>query len=65
MNRFGIIRLRARYDETQEQFAERMGVSRSTIINWEKGHKEPTRLAREKLQMLEDKLNRGLNEEQR
>lgn len=35
--------------ETQEQFSERIGVSRTTIVNIEKGKQNPSRLTEGKI----------------
>ena len=35
--------------ETQEQFAERIGVSRTTLVNIEKGKQKPSRLTAGKI----------------
>ncbi len=45
-------RLRGRLGLTQEQFAERLGVSTITIHRWESGQSHPRRLALEKLGQL-------------
>ncbi len=36
-----IKKLRAKLDLTQEQFAQKVGVTFSTINNWEKGNRTP------------------------
>ncbi|MCY3931985.1 MAG: helicase-related protein [Acidobacteria bacterium] len=45
-------RLRGRLGLTQEQFAERLGVSTITVHRWESGQSHPRRLALEKLAQL-------------
>ena len=45
-------RLRSRLGLTQEQFAERLGVSTITVHRWESGQSRPRRLALEKLAQL-------------
>ena len=47
-------RLRARLGLTQEQFAERLGVSTITVHRWESGQSRPRRLALEKLAQLDE-----------
>jgi len=41
-----VLRLRARLDLTQEEFAARVGVSFATVNRWEGGHTSPQRIAR-------------------
>lgn len=45
-----IIAIRKRLQLSQERFSHLLGVSRSTVINWEKGSNKPSFLALEKLE---------------
>jgi DNA-binding transcriptional regulator YiaG len=36
-----ILGIRLNLEETQEEFAERIGVTRRTVINWENGNSIP------------------------
>ena len=45
-------RLRSQFGLTQEQFADRLGVSTITVHRWESGQSQPRRLAVEKLARL-------------
>ena len=48
-----IRRLRKKLKLTMEQLADKIGVSRMTVHNWEKGLKCPSRLALRRLGELE------------
>jgi DNA-binding transcriptional regulator YiaG len=37
---------------TQEEFARLVGVSFVTVNRWENGHRQPSRLAREKIEQV-------------
>ena len=47
-----ILKLRVKLNISQQQLGEILGVSFSTVNRWEKGHHEPTLLAKEKLKEL-------------
>jgi DNA-binding transcriptional regulator YiaG len=44
-----IIFIRKQLGLSQERFGQKLGVSRATIVNWEKGDRKPSPLALEKL----------------
>jgi len=44
--------LRKKYNETQDQFARRIGVSWLTVNRWENGHSSPSRLAEQALSAI-------------
>lgn len=46
-----IRRLRARFDETQKQFAERLGTTHEVVHRWEAGKAEPRPTSLRLLQM--------------
>ncbi len=58
-----IRRLRAKLNISQTELAEMLGVSFTSVNRWEKGHHEPTVIAKEKLKEL-FKEN-GIMEEQK
>jgi len=47
-----IRRLRAKLNMSQTELANFIGVSFSSVNRWEKGHHEPTIIAKEKLKQL-------------
>lgn len=47
-----IIKLRAKLNYSQTDLANNLGVSFSTVNRWEKGYREPTVIAKEKLRQL-------------
>lgn len=47
-----ILALRVKMNISQQQLGELLGVSFSTVNRWEKGHHEPTLLAKERLKNL-------------
>lgn len=47
-----ILALRVKMNVSQQQLGELLGVSFSTVNRWEKGHHEPTLLAKERLKNL-------------
>ena len=51
--------LRARMGLSQEAFAEALGTTRQTIINWEHGHQVPKKMACRLLAELERQVKRG------
>jgi DNA-binding transcriptional regulator YiaG len=48
--------LRNAYDESQTEFSRRMGVTVTTIANWEQGNGQPTGSAQKLLDRLEEDL---------
>ena len=51
--------LRTQLALTQEDFAETLGTTRQTIINWEQGHQVPKKMASRLLSALEQQVERG------
>ena len=51
--------LRARMGLSQEAFADTLGTTRQTIINWERGHQVPKKMACRLLAALERQMERG------
>ena len=47
-----ILKLRVKLNISQQQLGDMLGVSFSTVNRWEKGHHEPTILAKERLKEL-------------
>lgn len=47
-----IKQLRKRLNMTQEELANKLGVSRQTVYHWEKNQKRPSRLAKKQLARL-------------
>lgn len=47
-----ILALRVKLNISQQELGEMLGVSFSTVNRWEKGHHEPTLLAKERLKTL-------------
>lgn len=47
-----ILALRVKLNISQQQLGDMLGVSFSTVNRWEKGHHEPTLLAKERLKKL-------------
>ena len=45
--------LRSRFNETQEDFARRVGVTFVSVNRWERGKGSPSKLARRALEELE------------
>lgn len=56
-----ILALRVKLNISQQELGEMLGVSFSTVNRWEKGHHEPTLLAKERLKTLF--IENGLMEE--
>jgi DNA-binding transcriptional regulator YiaG len=54
-----ILHLRKRLGLSQADFAERLGTTRQTIINWERGHQVPKKMASRLLSALTDQVDRG------
>jgi DNA-binding transcriptional regulator YiaG len=54
-----ILHLRKRWDLSQADFAERLGTTRQTIINWERGHQVPKKMASRLLSLLKNQVDRG------
>lgn len=52
-------KLRARLGLSQEAFAQALGTTRQTIINWERGHQVPKKMASRLLSALERQAERG------
>ena len=52
-----ILALRVKMNISQQQLGEMLGVSFSTVNRWEKGHHEPTLLAKERLKDLFHEYN--------
>ena len=52
-------KLRARIALSQEAFAEALGTTRQTIINWEHGHQAPKKMASRLLAALERQVKQG------
>ena len=55
IQRYEVVRLRSRLDQSQEKFAEKLGVSLSSVEKWEQGHHKPrglSLLALERLRKL-------------
>jgi putative transcriptional regulator len=44
---------------TQEEFARKLGISRSTVAKWECGDFRPSRLAMGQIRRLKDELTEG------
>ncbi|MBD2359387.1 helix-turn-helix transcriptional regulator [Tolypothrix sp. FACHB-123] len=44
---------------TQEQFANTLGVTYSTLNRWENGHTKPSPLAMEKIERMLQEMERG------
>ena len=53
MTRAEIRALRARFDESQEHFARRLGVSVAAVRCWEQGKSLPSYMARDRLAQVE------------
>jgi DNA-binding XRE family transcriptional regulator len=51
--------LRQRMALSQEAFAEVVGTTRQTIINWEHGHQAPKKMASRLLSALASQVDRG------
>ena len=58
-----IIKLRAKLNLSQQALADLLGVSFSSVNRWEKGHFEPTVIAKEKLRVLFKENSINLEEE--
>ena len=54
-----ILHLRKRLGLSQADFAERLGTTRQTIINWERGHQVPKKMASRLLSVLKNQVDRG------
>jgi len=54
-----ILHLRKRWGLSQADFAEKLGTTRQTIINWERGHQVPKKMASRLLSVLKDQVDRG------
>ncbi len=54
--------LRERLDLTQEQFAQRIGVTYSTVNHWENGKRTPQPFLIERLRELQEEIEAGLEE---
>lgn len=64
MNGAQIKDLRTKLGLTQEELAGRLGVSPTTIMNWETGRHVPSRLALQKIKLICDpppKLDEGIH----
>ena len=51
-----ILTIRQKLHMTQEEFANYIGITMSTISRWENGHSKPTRLATKTLLELKGRL---------
>lgn len=51
-----VIAIRQQLDVSQEDLARQLGVSFATVNRWEKGHSQPSRLARAQLSAFCDKM---------
>jgi len=51
--------LRLRRDLSQQKFAEKLGVSITTVVRWENGIAKPSPLALEKLLRLKRRRKKG------
>jgi DNA-binding transcriptional regulator YiaG len=58
-----IRRLRAKLNISQTELAAMLGVSFTSVNRWEKGHNEPTVIAKEKLKQLFRENNIKMEEE--
>lgn len=58
-----IRRLRAKLNISQTELSALMGVSFTSVNRWEKGHHEPTVIAKEKLKQLFKDNNIKMEEE--
>ena len=54
-----ILHLRKGLGLSQADFAERLGTTRQTIINWERGHQVPKKMASRLLSALQEQVDRG------
>ncbi len=55
--KYDVVRLRSRLGLNQEKFAEKLGVSLSSVEKWEQGHRKPRGLSLRALERL-TKLSR-------
>ena len=53
-----ILHLRKHLGLSQADFAERLGTTRQTIINWERGHQVPKKMASRLLSALKNQVDR-------
>ena len=60
-----IRRLRAKLNISQTELAAILGVSFTSVNRWEKGHHQPTVIAKEKLRELFIENNRRFEEEKK
>ena len=54
-----ILHLRKHLGLSQADFAERLGTTRQTIINWERGHQVPKKMASRLLSLLKNQVDPG------
>lgn len=52
---FPVRDMRSRLEMTQEEFAQELGITVSTVNRWENGHSNPSKLARATLERLADR----------
>ncbi len=57
IQKYDVVRLRSRLGLNQEKFAEKLGVSLSSVEKWEQGHHKPRGLSLRALERLR-KLSR-------
>ena len=62
-NMINIVELRKKIGYTQVDFAKLLGVSIASLRRWEKGENNPSPLAIERIEYVNEKVNNGLLEE--
>lgn len=53
---FPVRDMRSRLEMTQEEFAQELGITVSTVNRWENGHSQPSKLARATLERMADRF---------
>ncbi len=61
IQKFDVARLRSRLGLNQEKFAEKLGVSVSSVGKWETGQHKPRGLSLRALERLRKQLSRRMN----